>query len=234
MRHGLTLGEMALWLKSRLRLDVDLRVIAMQGYDPGRAPGYGWPLGELPWVNPSPNAASLSMARAFPGTVLIEGTFLSEGRGTTRPLETVGAPDLDMGEILSEMRRLAPEWTRGCRLRPCFFQPTFHKHAGQICAGMQIHLDDGAYDHAAFRPYRLVALWLKAIRQARPDYAIWRDFHYEYEKTRLAIDLLNGGTFLREWVDDAGAEPSDLEARLLPDERAWSKERRAFALYPGV
>ncbi|MCM2278105.1 MAG: DUF1343 domain-containing protein [Oligoflexia bacterium] len=231
MRHGLTLGEAAHWFAKRFALDVDFRVIAMEGYEPARGPGFGWPLHELPWVNPSPNAASLSMVRAYPGTVLIEGTHLSEGRGTTRPLEILGAPDLEMGPILEEMRRLAPEWLKGCHLRPCYFQPTFQKHAGQICSGFQIHVDDLSYDHLAFRPYRLVALWLKAIRRWRPDYAIWRDFHYEYEKDRLAIDLINGGTALREWVDDSGAEAGDFEAFLRPDERAWEEERQEFLLY---
>ncbi len=231
MRHGLTLGEAAGWFRATLKLDVELKVVRMQGYDPGRGPGYGWPLGELSWVNPSPNASTLSMARAFPGTVLIEGTHLSEGRGTTRPLEIVGAPDLDIFEVLPEMRRLNEGWLGGCRIRPCFFQPTFQKHEGRICSGFQIHCDDGAYDHEAFRPYRLIGLWLKAIRNLRPDYRIWRDFHYEYEKDRLAFDLINGGPGLREWVDDRAAEPGDLEARLAPDEAAWREARAPFLIY---
>lgn len=231
MRHGLTLGEAARWFKAHLKLDVALEIVAMQGYDPAAAPGYGWPLGEYPWVNPSPNAASLSMARAFPGTVMLEGTHLSEGRGTTRPLEVVGAPDLDGALLLKEMERLAPQWMQGCRLRPCYFQPTFHKHVGKMCGGFQIHLDDVAYDHEAFKPYRLMALAFKAIRNLRPGYAIWRDFPYEYETSRLAIDLINGGPFLREWVDDQAAAPGDFEQYQAPDETRWSEERRAFLLY---
>src|SRR5262249_38491467 len=158
--------------------------------DPSRAPGYGWPLGELPWVNPSPNAASVSMARAYAGTVMIEGTTLSEGRGTTRPLELQGAPDIDMPKILAFMRKTAPEWLEGCKLRPCYFEPTFHKHQRQLNSGFQIHVDDGAYGHERFKPYRLIALWFKAIRTVHPEYPIWRDFAYEYETTRLAIDLI--------------------------------------------
>lgn len=231
MRHGLTLGEAAHWFRETLKIDVDLKVIHMQGYEPERGPGYGWPLGELSWVNPSPNAATLSMARAFPGTVLIEGTHLSEGRGTTRPLETVGASDIDMPKILQAMQGIALDWMRGCRIRPCFFQPTFHKHSGKICSGFQIHVDDRSYDHDAFRPYRLIALWLKAIRRVHPEYQIWRDFHYEYEKDRLAFDLINGGPGLREWVDDGEATAGDLEAQLAPDERAWSEERVRYLLY---
>ena len=232
MRHGLTLGEAALWFKKRLKIDVDLKVIAMQGYEPTKGPGYGWPVGELSWVNPSPNAATLSMARAFPGTVLIEGTNLSEGRGTTRPLETLGGPDLDMEKIMKLMHEMAPNWMKGCRLRPCYFLPTFQKHAGKIVSGFQIHLDDRAYDHEAFKPYRLVGLWLKAIRLTSPGYEIWRDFHYEYEKTRLAFDLINGGPSLREWVDDNSAKPADFDEICVPDEKIWLEDRREFLLYP--
>ncbi len=231
MRHGLTLGEAALWFRSTLDIDVDLRIVEMEGYEPDRGPGYGWPVGEISWVNPSPNAATYGMARCFPGTVLIEGTNLSEGRGTTRPLETVGGPALDMPRILATMEEMAPHWIQGCRIRPCHFQPTFHKHAGQIIPGFQIHVDDRAYDHERFRPYRLAALWLKAIRTHHPEYEIWRDFHYEYEKDRLAFDLINGGPQLREWVDDPSAQPGDLDEICEPDEEAWREERREHLLY---
>jgi uncharacterized protein YbbC (DUF1343 family) len=231
MRHGLTLGELARWLVATLRLDVDLEVVAMEGWAPDAAPGHGWPLGERAWVNPSPNAPNLSMARCYAGTVLLEGTTLSEGRGTTRPLELVGAPDLSPRELVATMQRLAPQWLAGCRLRECWFEPTFHKHAGQLCAGLQIHVDDPAYGHDAFRPWRLVALTLKALRLVRPDYPIWRDFPYEYERDRLAIDLINGSPLLREWVDDGAATPGDLEALATVDEAAWREERARFLAY---
>jgi uncharacterized protein YbbC (DUF1343 family) len=231
MRHGLTLGEAGYWFKKTLNIDVDYRVIEMEGYEPDAAPGYGWPLNDLSWVNPSPNAANVSMARAFPGTVLIEGTNLSEGRGTTRPLETVGAPDLDMPEILRAMEKVAPQWMKGCFIRPTYFLPTFHKHAGKICSGFQIHVDQKQYNHEAFKPYRLIGLWLKAIRMVHPDYSIWRDFHYEYEKDRLAFDLINGGPQLREWVDTKGTTAGDFDAICLPDEREWLETRREFLLY---
>jgi uncharacterized protein YbbC (DUF1343 family) len=231
MRHGLTMGELARWFVKTLRLNVDCQVIEMDGWKPTQAPGYGWPLGERTWVNPSPNAPNLWMARCYAGTVMCEGTTLSEGRGTTRPLELFGAPDLDAGKLLSEMRSLAPHWLQGCRLRPCWFEPTFHKHAGKLCTGVQIHVEDDAYDHHAFRPWRLQGLAFKALKRLRPDYELWRDFPYEYEKDRLAIDLINGSELLREWVDDASATPGDLDALTAPDEASWREERKAVLLY---
>jgi uncharacterized protein YbbC (DUF1343 family) len=221
MRHGLTLGEMGHWFVQTLKLDVDYQVIAMQGWQPDAAPGYGWPLGERSWINPSPNAPNLSMARCYAGTVMLEGTTLSEGRGTTRPLELFGAPDIEPRKIMARMRQLAPDWLYGCSLRECWFEPTFHKHAGKLCAGIQIHVEDGRYDHTAFKPWRVQALAFKAIRLLQPDYPLWRDFAYEYEHERLAIDLINGGEGLRRWVDEAQSTPGDLDALTLPDEAAW-------------
>ncbi len=232
MRHGLTFGELALWLAAEKGLELGLEIVPMKGYHPDAAPGYGWPVGELSWINPSPNASSLDMARAFPGTVLFEGTTLSEGRGTSRPLEIIGAPDIDGERLLARMDALEPRWLQGCYLRACWFEPTFHKHAGHLCSGIQIHCDNHAYWHDRFKPYRLGALLLKALRLTYPDYPIWRDFPYEYETDRLAIDLLTGGPFLREWVDDTSADPQDLEDRLRPDEDAWSGARAPFLLYP--
>jgi uncharacterized protein YbbC (DUF1343 family) len=214
-----------------LGLDVDYRVIGMQGWTPDAAPGFGWPLGIRPWINPSPNAPNLFMARAYAGTVMLEGVSLSEGRGTTRPLELFGAPDIDARAVMARMRALAPEWLAGCSLRDCWFEPTFHKHAGELCNGVQIVTEGPAYDHAAFRPWRLQALAFKAIRALQPDYPLWRDFAYEYVTDRLAIDVINGGPHLREWVDDPAATPADLDALTLPDEDAWAEERRAFMLY---
>lgn len=231
MRHGLTLGELGHWFIATLKLDVDYRVIGMEGWDPRSAPGYGWPLGERTWVNPSPNAPNLSMARVYAGTVMLEGTTLSEGRGTTRPLELFGAPDLKPRQLLREMRRLAPVWLDGCRLRECWFEPTFYKHVGQLCAGLQVHVEDETYDHAAFRPWRLQALVFKALRRLEPAYPLWRDFAYEYEFGKLAIDVINGSDLLRAWVDDSAAVPADLEEAAGRDEAQWRTERDPFLLY---
>jgi uncharacterized protein YbbC (DUF1343 family) len=231
MRHGLTLGEMGRWFVRELRLDVDYRVIEMQGWQPETGPGFGWPLGERTWVNPSPNAPNLWMARCYPGTVMLEGTTLSEGRGTTRPLELFGAPDLDVPRIVGAMERIAPQWLDGCRLRSCWFEPTFHKHAGKLCAGLHVHVEDGGYDHEAFRPWRLQALAFKALRRVHPDYDLWRDFPYEYERGRLAIDLINGGDLLRRWVDDPHATAGDLDRLAHDDERAWHDARQDVLIY---
>jgi uncharacterized protein YbbC (DUF1343 family) len=232
MRHGLTLGELARWFVSTLRLDVDCQVIPMVGWNPEAAPGYGWPSGTRTWVNPSPNAPNLWMARCYPGSVMLEGTTLSEGRGTTRPLELLGAPDVDPRALMAEMRALAPAWTRGCRMRPCYFEPTFHKHVGKLCSGVQVHVEDAEYyDHEGFKPWRLFTLAFKALRRLQPEYPIWRDFPYEYEKDRLAIDVINGSDLLRRWVDDPRSTPADLEALTNADEAAWRAERESVLLY---
>ena len=232
MRHGLTLGELGHWFIHHLQLNVDYTVIEMQGWQPDAAPGYGWPLGERSWINPSPNAPNLWMARAYAGTVMLEGTTLSEGRGTTRPLEFLfGAPDLDARAILREMQAFAPAWLAGCALRECWFEPTFHKFQGQLCHAVQIHTEGPAYDHAAFRPWRLQALAFKAIRRLYPDYPLWRDFGYEYEFDRLAIDLINGSLLLREWVDDPDSTAAGLEQAVAADEAAWLAQRAPFLIY---
>jgi uncharacterized protein YbbC (DUF1343 family) len=230
MRHGLTLGELGRWFIDHFKLDVDYRVIEMDGWRPEEAPGFGWPA-ERVWINPSPNAANVNMARAYAGTVMLEGTTLSEGRGTTRPLEQFGAPDLEPRRIMAEMEALAPHWLAGCKLRGVTFQPTFHKHSGAMNQGLFIHAEGPFYDHGAFKPWRLQALGFKAIRRLYPRYDLWRDFAYEYVFDKLAIDVINGSPLLREWVDNANATPGDLDTITIPDERAWEEERQAFLLY---
>ena len=231
MRHGLTLGELGRWFIDHYKLDVAYRVIEMEGYEPDAGPGFGWPLGERAWINPSPNAPNLWMARAYAGTVMLEGTTLSEGRGTTRPLELFGAPDIVARDVIAEMRAFAPQWLNGCRLREVAFEPTFHKHVKKLCSGVQIHVEDPSYDHQAFQPWRVQALAFKAIRRLYPDYDLWRDFPYEYVFDKLAIDVINGGPGLREWVDDATATPGDLDALTTPDEKAWIEARKPYLIY---
>lgn len=231
MRHGLTMGEMGHWFIQHFGLDVAYQVAAMEGWQPDAEPGYGWPTSRL-WINPSPNAANLNMARCYAGTVMIEGTTLSEGRGTTRPLEVLfGAPDIAASDVMAAMQQLAPEWLAGAAIRECWFEPTFHKHAGKLCNALMIHAEGDFYAHHAFRPWRLQALAFKAIRLLYPDYPIWRDFPYEYELERLAIDVINGGPSLRQWVDDAAATPHDLDVMASQDEAAWVATVREHLLY---
>ena len=232
MRHGMTLGELGRWFIKLHNLDLDYRVIEMEGWRPDEGPGYGWPLGERAWVNPSPNAPNLWMARAYAGTVMLEGCTLSEGRGTTRPLELFGAPDIDARRVIDEMRALAPKWLEGCVLRDIWFEPTFHKHVHQLCNGVQIHTEDASqYGHGAFNPWRILAVAFKAVRRLYPDYDLWRDFPYEYEFGKLPIDVINGSPLLREWVDDQAAMPADLDALTKPDEAVWQEERQAHLIY---
>jgi len=231
MRYGMTSGELANWFVSKNNFDVELKIIQLEGYDPDKSPGYGWPVAERSWVNPSPNASSLNMARCFPGTVLIEGTTLSEGRGTTVPLECVGAPDIDIYKVLVAMEGLSKDWMQGVYIRPCHFEPTFHKHQRKMCQAIQFHTDNVNYQHQIFKPYRLVALFLKALRQIYPDYPLWRSPPYEYEEHRLPIDVINGGPDLRLWVDDDSATVEDLQDRLDREETEWQEERAPFLLY---
>jgi uncharacterized protein YbbC (DUF1343 family) len=231
MRHGMTLGEMGRWFIYYFNLDVDFHVIQMSNWNPEVAHDYGWP-NRRAWINPSPNAASLNMARAYAGTVLLEGVTLSEGRGTTRALEMFGAPDIKAADILAMMQLRAPQWLEGCQLRECWFEPTFHKHQGKLCHGFQIHTDTPRYKHQAFKPWRIVSLALQAVRKLNPDYPIWRDFHYEYENEKLAFDVINGSELLREWIDDPAAYPDDLDKAVYDDEQNWREMQNKFALYP--
>jgi uncharacterized protein YbbC (DUF1343 family) len=227
MRHGMTLGEIARWFVARNKIDVQLKVVEMKNYNPAENP---WP-STLPWVNPSPNASNLSMVRCFPGTVLVEGTHLSEGRGTTRPLEIVGHPEINPKDLLKSMEVFAPHWMQGCVLRPCYFLPTFQKHAGQICGGLQIHVEGQHYNEESFTSYRLMALMLNRIRNLYPQIDLYRNFHYEYEKDRLAFDLINGGPDLRLWIEKPNASTLDLDARLYRDDFEWEKDRAEFLIY---
>ncbi|MCB0350305.1 MAG: DUF1343 domain-containing protein [Bdellovibrionales bacterium] len=231
MRHGLTLGEAALWYKSHKNLDIQLKVLPMTRYEIKKSPGYGWDARELSWVNPSPNMPNISTARMYAGTVLIEGSKISEGRGTTRPLELFGAPGFDGEKIVRAMTKMIPQHLKNVGLRTCFFEPTFQKHTKKLCSGFQIHIDQKNYKHDSFKPYRIVASAFKAVRQLYPDYDMWLSPPYEYEKIKMPIDILSGSSFLREWVDDSSAKWGDLERHLVKDEKRWLLERKPFLIY---
>ena len=228
MRHGLTVGELARWYVTSHNLNVDLSIEVMGNYNLA-GPEFGWP-DELPWVNPSPNAAGVNMARCFAGTVLLEGTQLSEGRGTTVPLEVLGAPDLAVRDLVAIVTSEMPSWVAGCLLRPCYFEPTFHKHVGALCQGLQIHAVPPHHDPNRFVPYRLVAGLLRALRTIEPDYDLWRHHAYEYEPDRLPIDVINGSERLRQWVD--GDMPwAQMEEWVQEDVASWCDERAPYMLY---
>lgn len=231
MRHGLTLGEAALWYRDHKGYSgLQMNVVAMKGYAPLEGPGFGWPSG-LSWVNPSPNMARLTCARMYAGTVLLEGTNLSEGRGTTIPLEIFGAPGLDVPRVIREMRALAPDWLRGCELRAGFYEPTFHKFKGELVSALQVHIDFPSYNPGQFTPYRLVCAYLKAVARVHPDFDIFKKPPYEYETVKMPIDILSGGVALREWVLSSSSSVKDWDESLRADEGAWGRERKAFLIY---
>jgi uncharacterized protein YbbC (DUF1343 family) len=158
--------------------------------------------------------------------VLLEGTTLSEGRGTTSALELIGAPDLPVEAILQKM---GSDW--GALLRPCYFTPTFHKHADALCKGIQLHTDYAGYENENFKPFRLIANMLKCLRRIAPDYDLWRHHDYEYEAGRNPIDVINGGAFLREWVDSDNMGPTLLDERLSATQADWLGKREPYLLY---
>jgi len=210
MRHGLSIGELARWLVAHARLDVDLAVKPLAGWrgdEPFEATG-------LPWVLPSPNMPTVDTAVVYPGACLLEGANLSEGRGTTRPFEILGAPWLDPARLVAA---LADTELPGAALRPLQFQPTFQKHAGRLCGGVQVHVTD----RRRFRPVLTYVTLLATIRRLWPADFAWNPPPYEYEHEKLPIDILAGGTGLREAVD-RGDSP-----RALVD--GWQAEADAFA-----
>jgi uncharacterized protein YbbC (DUF1343 family) len=218
-RHGLTAGEVARWRASVEKLDLQLDVIAMRGYrrdmtyaDTG-----------LPWVMPSPNMPTVDTALVYPGMCLVEGTELSEGRGTTRPFELAGAAWVDGDRLAAD---LAAMTLPGVTPRPVVFRPTFHKFGGQPTGGVQLHVTD----HRAFRPYRTGVAFVKACRDQAPDRFAWRAKAYEFVDAIPAIDLLAGSAELRTGID-AGASIDDLCAGWPASERAWLAERAPHLLY---
>ena len=218
-RHGLTAGEIARWRAAEEKLDVELHVIELRGWQRGM---YFEDTG-LPWVMPSPNMPTRDTALVYPGMCLVEGTELSEGRGTTRPFELAGAPYLDSESFATV---LAGEHLPGCRFRPVVFTPQFQKHAGAACGGVQIHVTD----REAFRPYLTGVAWLRAARALAPEAFRWRTRAYEFVDGIPAIDLLCGSADVRLGVD-AGTTLHDLTATWQAGERAFAEARRDWLLY---
>jgi uncharacterized protein YbbC (DUF1343 family) len=220
MRHGFSLGELARYYNATQKIGCDLEVI----------PARGWRRGDyydatrLPWVLPSPNLPTLDAAIVYPGQVLLEGTNLSEGRGTTRPFELFGAPFLEPNRILEKLQGLE---LPGVVLRTACFEPTFHKWAKELCRGFQLHVTD----RAAFKPYFTTLALLTAIRQLYPERFAWRQPPYEYETERLPFDLLTGDGAIRRGLE-AGMRAAELEAGWQADLEQFMEARREFLLYP--
>lgn len=222
LRHGLTAGELARWLNQARGIGCDLEVIPMEGWTRDMF----WEETGLPYVLPSPNLPTPDSCIVYPGMVLVEGTNLSEGRGTTRPFEFVGAPYVDPYALAEA---LAPEDVAGCRLRPCFFEPTFQKHAGVLCGGVQIHVDD----RRTFRSVRTAVGLFRAMRGLFPEHFGWRPPPYEYEERLMPIDILWGHDGLRTGVD-GGARVSEILQGTDQECAVFGREAEGFLLrgYP--
>ena len=227
MAHGLTLGEAALWLKERKRLDLSLRVVPMKNYRPSKE---AWP-DDRPWVPPSPNMTGPDCAAVYPGAVLLEGTEISEGRGTAFPFRVFGAPGLKTKEIKKFMEERGARFLSGAALRPCEFEPVFDKFKGETCRGFQVHLDSLGARAGRFRPYRFFSLFLKGLREIHPDFAWLKPPPYEYETEKLPIDIISGGEDLRKWLESKDATAEEWDERLREEERLWEEERAPFLLY---
>jgi uncharacterized protein YbbC (DUF1343 family) len=219
IRHGMTVGELARLFREERVLDVDLRVIRMRGWRRGMS----FEETGLQWIQPSPNMPTVDTAHVYPGGCLVEGTNLSEGRGTTRPFELVGAPWLDPWRLADDLMRAR---LPGTRFRPVFFTPTFQKHAGCACGGVQVHV----VDRARFRPY-LTYLWIIVMARAQNRAAFaWRKPPYEYEHVKLPIDILCGTDRVRRSIEE-GVSPNDWLGDWKRDEAAFRKRRKKHLLY---
>jgi uncharacterized protein YbbC (DUF1343 family) len=219
MRHGMTIGELARLFNEHFGLGADLTVVPMAGWQRGM---YHDDAG-APWVMPSPNIPTLDSAVVYPGTVLFEGTSVSEGRGTTRPFELVGSPGVQSERFAAAMNRLGLE---GVFFRPAVFEPTFHKHARVSCGGCQIHV----LDRRRFRPVAVGAALVAAFRAADPERFRWRDPPYEYEPEKLPFDILAGSSELREQIE-AGTPIREITASWKPGVAEFQKTREKFLLY---
>jgi uncharacterized protein YbbC (DUF1343 family) len=219
LRHSLTLGELAQLVKAEKKLDLDLRIFKLENWQ-----GQNFSRTGLPWVMPSPNLPTPDSAYVYPGQALLEGTSLSEGRGTTRPFEIFGAPGLDPWGLLAELKRGQPQVLSGVWLRPLYFEPTFHKYAGEVCAGLQIHV----LDQTRFRPLRLTLALLAALNRRQPGLWSLRPPPYEYEYQKRPLDLLLGDP---QAVDELLAGKMPLESAWRQELAQWRQRTQAHLLY---
>jgi len=219
MRHGMTMGELARLFNERFGIGATLEVVPMDGW---RRDMFA-DAADVAWVMPSPNMPTLDTAIVYPGTVLFEGTMLSEGRGTTRPFELVGAPWIEAERFAKEMNALA---LPGVYFRPAAFEPTFQKHARQPCGGCQLHVTD----RAAFRPVLAGVALIEMFRNLNPQNFAWRQPPYEYEHDKLPIDILAGSATLRQQIE-SNVAPTEIAASWRADEQSFEQLRRPYLLY---
>ena len=219
MRHGMTIAEVARLFNEHFEIGASLQLSAMEGWHRDM---YFDATG-LTWIISSPNIPTFDTTTVYPGAVLFEGTNVSEGRGTTRPFELIGAPWIDAERFAEAMnRRELP----GVRFRPAVFEPTFHKHARQTCGGCQIHV----LDRSAFRPVETAVTLLEAFREAGPDRFAWREPPYEYEHERLPIDVLAGSPQLRQQIE-SGTRAAEIARSWEPAVAAFNRVRAKYLLY---
>jgi uncharacterized protein YbbC (DUF1343 family) len=219
MRHGMTIGELAVLFNTHFGIGADLDVVGMDGWSRDM---YFDDTG-LPWVMPSPNMPTLDTAIVYPGAVLFEGTQVSEGRGTTRPFELLGAPWVDAERCCEELNALR---LGGATFRPVMFEPTFHKYAHEACGGCQIHVTD----RQAFLPVLASVAVMAAFHRADPGKFAWRQPPYEYEHDKMPIDILAGSPALRGQIE-RGADAREIAASWAPGVAAFDPVRRACLLY---
>ena len=219
MRHGMTIAELARLFNEHEHIGAELRVLPMEGWTRDMY----FDDTSLPWVMPSPNMPTLDTAVVYPGTVLFEGTNASEGRGTTRPFEIIGAPWVDPDAFTD---RLNAHGLPGVHFRPVVFEPTFQKHARETCGGCQIHL----LDRTTFRPVETGVALLAECRDADPSRFAWRQPPYEYEQDRAPIDILAGSQRLRQQID-RGTSATEIAQSWAPDVAEFDKIRKGFLLY---
>jgi uncharacterized protein YbbC (DUF1343 family) len=219
MRHAMTVAELALMFNSEFEIGCELEVVQMQGWR--RAMWYEET--RLPWVMPSPNIPAVETAVVYPGCVMIEGTTVSEGRGTTRPFEMIGAPYIEPHELIE---RLKKEQLPGVIFRPLHFEPTFHKFKGELCGGIQIHVTD----RREFKPVITGIAITKAIRHLYPDDFSWKQPPYEYERVKLPFDVINGSASLRGQIE-ADMPLDEIEESWRESLDDFSERRKSYLLY---
>lgn len=219
IRHGMTIGEIAMYFKDKFYPKLDLTVIPLKGWRRGQ----WFNETELPWVMPSPNMPTPDTAIVYPGMCLLEGTIISEGRGTTRPFEIFGAPFIEPEKLIKRLKYFK---LKGVIFRPLYFTPTFNKFSGELCGGVQIHVTD----REKFKPFKTAVAILIAIHELYPHIELWRKPPYEYEFEKLPIDILSGSDRLRKEIEK-GVSLKDMESWWEKEVLNFEKIRKQYLLY---